>query len=513
VVRMDFENLEGIAVSNGILPRYGDVDAYQMSAGAFDEAVRQIISVGGVLPNLSNNNGIFWSVNDNFCVPDSEYNPTSNPDGKEKLAKLVQMCEALYDMATYFDIPLTSGKDSMKNDLKADGVKISVPPTILYSMAAKIQDVSKVVTSEFKAAGDLVYQLGETYSELGCSEFHRLFGATGNAIPQIRKDTAKQLYIKVMEANAQSWIVSNHDLSDGGLAVTLAECCFGGNLGADVTLDNLPKGLNNNDLLFSESHSRFVVSIRLEHKNAFEAHFGNRAFYLGKVTDNQQLSISVGGKNIVSLNNAQLQSAWDNGLGFLGVPAALFWKGGGRAIRSSRRAACLALRRPLLSLTHPPLNIFTQQTSLHYNQSGKYEDRWCHCKVNPNSKTPFLKDLDVIPLPVRHGEGRLIFANDDIRQQVQAQALNCLTYCTADGTPSSEYPINPNGAELNCAGLCDSTGQVFGLMPHPEAFLSLYNHPNWGNIKRHNADVPEEGLGLKIFKNIVEHVSSVTLHV
>lgn len=156
---------------------------------------------------------------------------------------------------------------------------------------------------------------------------------------------------------------------------------------------------------------------------------------------------------------------------------------------------------------------FTQQTSLHYNQSGKYEDRWCHCKVNPNSKTPFLKDLDVIPLPVRHGEGRLIFANDDIRQQVQAQALNCLTYCTADGTPSSEYPINPNGAELNCAGLCDSTGQVFGLMPHPEAFLSLYNHPNWGNIKRHNADVPEEGLGLKIFKNIVEHVSSVTLHV
>lgn len=316
VVRMDFENMEGIAVSNGILPRYGDVDAYQMSAGAFDEAVRQIISVGGVLPNLSNNNGIFWSVNDNFCVPDSEYNPTSNPDGKEKLAKLVQMCEALYDMATYFDIPLTSGKDSMKNDLKADRVKISVPPTILYSMAAKIQDVSKVVTSEFKAAGDLVYQLGETYSELGCSEFHRLFGAEGNAIPQVRKDTAKQLYIKVMEANAQSWIVSNHDLSDGGLAVTLAECCFGGNLGADITLDNLSKDLNNNDLLFSESHSRFVVSIRPEHKNAFEAHFGNRAFYLGKVTDNQQLNISVGDKNILSLSNAQLQSAWDNGLGF-----------------------------------------------------------------------------------------------------------------------------------------------------------------------------------------------------
>lgn len=152
---------------------------------------------------------------------------------------------------------------------------------------------------------------------------------------------------------------------------------------------------------------------------------------------------------------------------------------------------------------------FEQQTSLHYNQSGKYEDRWCYCKVNPASKTPFLKGLDLLPLPVRHGEGRLIFANDAVRNDVQAQALNCLTYCTADGTPTGEYPLNPNGAELNCAGLCDPTGQVFGLMPHPEAFLSLYNHPNWGTEKRQNPDLNEEGLGLRLFKNIVEHVASL----
>ncbi|HRX17397.1 MAG TPA: AIR synthase-related protein, partial [Spirochaetota bacterium] len=109
VVRTSFDSFEGVAVSNGIIPRYGDIDAYQMSAGSFDEAVRQIISAGGELPNLEKSNGIFWTVNDNFCVPDSLYDPVNNPDGKVKLAKLVQMCEALYDMSTFFDIPMTSG--------------------------------------------------------------------------------------------------------------------------------------------------------------------------------------------------------------------------------------------------------------------------------------------------------------------------------------------------------------------------------------------------------------------
>ena len=130
VMRFGFESYEGVAISNGILPRYGDINAYEMSAGAFDEAVRQIVSVGGRLPNTESGDGIFWSINDNFCVPDSFYDEVGNPDGKEKLAKLVQMCEALYDMATYFDIPLTSGKDSMKNDFKADGQKISIPAKV-----------------------------------------------------------------------------------------------------------------------------------------------------------------------------------------------------------------------------------------------------------------------------------------------------------------------------------------------------------------------------------------------
>lgn len=315
VMRFGFDSYEGVAISNGILPRYGDIDAYEMSAGAFDEAVRQIISVGGRLPNIESGDGIFWSVNDNFCVPDSVFDEVGNPDGKQKLAKLVQICDALFDIATFFDIPLTSGKDSMKNDFKADGQKISVPPTILYSMTAKIDDVRKTVTSEFKAVGDLIYQLGETYDELGASEFYALHGFLGANVPKVRMNEAKELYLKVMEANKLGLIESSHDLSDGGLAVSLAESAFGAMMGANISLDNLPADLSNEALLFAESHSRFVISIRPENKAAFEAVMGSRAFFLGKV-GGTQLIVSRKGQNLIQSKVDALQKAWSGGLSF-----------------------------------------------------------------------------------------------------------------------------------------------------------------------------------------------------
>ena len=313
VMRLGFDSYEGIAISNGILPRYGDLDAYQMSAGAFDEAVRQIISVGGRLPNLDDNTNLFWSVNDNFCVPDSVYDPVNNPDGKAKLAKLIQMCEALFDMATFFDIPLTSGKDSMKNDFKADGQKISVPPTILYSMTAKIADVRETITSDFKAAGDAMYQLGATYDELGGSEFYKLFGELGANVPLVRKEAAKALYVKVMAAHDERLIASSHDLSDGGLAVALAECAFGTGFGAEIDLAPF-QHLSAAAALFAESHSRFVVTVKPEHCARFEAMFGDMATRLGTVSDAPVLRIQQHGAPLIHADVDALLAAWNNGL-------------------------------------------------------------------------------------------------------------------------------------------------------------------------------------------------------
>jgi len=313
VMRLDFDSFEGIAISNGICPKFGDIDAYQMSAGAFDEAIRQIISIGGKLPDINDGTNRFWTLNDNFCVPDSVFDEVSNPDGKTKLAKLVQMNKALFDMSTFYNIPMTSGKDSMKNDFKAEDVKISVPPTILYSAVAKLDDVRNTITSNFKCSGDLIYQLGETYNELGASEFYKLFDELGSNVPKVRKESARSLYEKVMEANNLQLIGSSHDISDGGMIVALSECLLGTELGAEVDLAVF-EDLSLNAILFAESHSRFIVSVAPENRTEFERLFGISAKYLGKVTSNIQLKIKKGNENIISVATEKLRSSWNNGL-------------------------------------------------------------------------------------------------------------------------------------------------------------------------------------------------------
>ncbi|MBD3289376.1 phosphoribosylformylglycinamidine synthase subunit PurQ [candidate division KSB1 bacterium] len=146
----------------------------------------------------------------------------------------------------------------------------------------------------------------------------------------------------------------------------------------------------------------------------------------------------------------------------------------------------------------------SQQVTLTYNDSGKFEDRWITCKVNPESRTPFLQGIDLIPLPVRHGEGKLLIKDEKVQDDIRSNALNCMSYCDPDGNVTSEYPLNPNGSELNCAALTDKSGHVFGLMPHPEAFTSIYNHPNWGHLREHASN--DDGDGLKIFRNIVRAI-------
>jgi phosphoribosylformylglycinamidine synthase subunit PurQ / glutaminase len=147
-----------------------------------------------------------------------------------------------------------------------------------------------------------------------------------------------------------------------------------------------------------------------------------------------------------------------------------------------------------------------QEVSLARNDSGRFEDRWVRCKVTGAARSPFLAGLDSIELPVRHGEGKLVIGHAGLRDEILRQGLNCLTYCDEDGQPTSEYPANPNGSELACAGLTDTTGQILGIMPHPEAYLALYNHPDWPARRRDGPGLGDEGAGLAIFRNIVARV-------
>lgn len=149
----------------------------------------------------------------------------------------------------------------------------------------------------------------------------------------------------------------------------------------------------------------------------------------------------------------------------------------------------------------PALNRYgVQEATLTFNDSGRFEDRWVYLKPNENSKCVFTRDVESLYLPVRHGEGKFVPSDENILKQLEENGQIVLKYVDECGREAG-YPWNPNGSVKNIAGICDPTGRVFGLMPHPEAFLFKFNHPRWTR-----EELPEEGQGLKIFKNAVEYV-------
>ncbi len=149
---------------------------------------------------------------------------------------------------------------------------------------------------------------------------------------------------------------------------------------------------------------------------------------------------------------------------------------------------------------------FEPETALVANNSNKYEDRWVYCKINPDTKTPFLKNIDLLPVPVRHGEGKLIIKDEKTRNKILENNLIALQYADKNGNITDEYPANPNGSELAIAGLTDTTGQIFGLMPHPEAYLSFYNNPQWAKMKREGNKPERQFTGQAVFDNIVNEL-------
>ncbi len=141
--------------------------------------------------------------------------------------------------------------------------------------------------------------------------------------------------------------------------------------------------------------------------------------------------------------------------------------------------------------------LYVQEATLTNNNSGKFEDRWIHMKAENDSI--FTKGIKRIYLPVNHGEGKFL-ANDEVLKQLQQNKLIKLKYADESGSDAKHYPHNPNGSLLNIAAVSNKEGNVFGIMPHPEKFVTKYTHPRWTREK-----LPEEGDGLKIFRNMVEY--------
>ncbi len=149
-------------------------------------------------------------------------------------------------------------------------------------------------------------------------------------------------------------------------------------------------------------------------------------------------------------------------------------------------------------------NYTEQRVTLTFNSSGRFEDRWVTLRANKKSDCVFTRGIDTIYLPVRHGEGRFLTDNDDTLKRLEKDNQIVLQYVRQKGEEfTAEYPYNPNGSVLGIAGICSKDGRIFGLMPHPEAFLHRTNHPRW-----FREELPEEGDGLRLFVNAVTYLKN-----
>jgi len=142
-----------------------------------------------------------------------------------------------------------------------------------------------------------------------------------------------------------------------------------------------------------------------------------------------------------------------------------------------------------------------QETTLTFNDSGRFEDRWVNLRVNEDSPCVFTRGIEKLYLPVRHGEGKFVVRDQGVLARLQEQQLVAVRYADIDARPTMRYPANPNGSIDAVAGICDASGRVFGMMPHAEAFLHRTNHPRWTAEQ-----LPEEGQGVALFRNAVEYL-------
>ena len=303
IIRPVLDSDMGVVISNGINPKYGDIDPYWMAASAIDEALRQVIAVGGSLGKVA--------LLDNFCW--------GNPDKPDRLGGLVRAAQACYDMAIAYETPFISGKDSLYNEYETENSSICIPPTLLISAMSVLSNVNRAISMDCKQKDDLIYIVGITWNELGGSHYYSIHGYIGNNVPKVDPGKGKQLMNALSTAIEEGLVMACHDCSEGGIAVAAAEMAFAGGLGMKILLKQVPLGepINRDDIvLFSESNTRFLVEVSPKHKTRFEKMMTGVDFAaIGRIVDEQSLEVyGISGKKVLSASLAELKEAWQKPL-------------------------------------------------------------------------------------------------------------------------------------------------------------------------------------------------------
>ncbi len=311
VIRPVLSSRRGLVIACGMNPRFGDLDPYHAATSAIDEAVRNCVAVGADPRRIA--------ILDNFC-----WGYTDRP---ETLGSLVRAALGCHDAAIALQTPFISGKDSLNNEFSyftSDNEKrtISIPSTLLISALGQVADVAKCVTMDLKAPGNKLYIVGLTKNELGGSHLAMVQGLRGGRVPQVDLEMANEIFDGVHGAIHGGSVRACHDLSEGGLAVAVAEMAFAGGYGAKIDIARLPNDLDElaphekiAALLFAESNSRFLCEVSEDEAAAFEERLSEVPFAaIGEVTKSVRVEIAFDGQPVLSEDIVALKQAWQEPL-------------------------------------------------------------------------------------------------------------------------------------------------------------------------------------------------------
>jgi phosphoribosylformylglycinamidine synthase len=299
VFRPRLDKKKGIVVSCGINPNFGRVDAYKMALSVVDEALRNLVATGGSIRQTA--------MLDNFCL--------SSPEREEVLGDLVLSARGCYDAAKCFGVPFISGKDSLYNEwMDEKGTVFMIPPTLLISAIGVVDDVDTCITMDFKETGTEILLIGDTKDELGGSEYYRLMGVSGGMVPGLDFDKAPRVMNQLHAAIGKDLVLACHDLSEGGLALSLAEMSLSGNIGVEVDIEKIPflgKRKRYDVMLFSESNTRFLVEVREENVADLIRLFDDLPIVrIGSTVSGDCVRIRAGDRKIVDLPISLLRKKW-----------------------------------------------------------------------------------------------------------------------------------------------------------------------------------------------------------
>ena len=266
VVIADPAETHGLAVGIGVNPWYGELDPERMAHAVVDEAIRNVVAVGADPDKVA--------LLDNFSWGD--------PRRPSTLGELVAAVRGCCDASVAHGAPFVSGKDSLNNEyLGSDGARHSVPPTLVITAIAHVPDANAVVTPDLKRAGNVVVQVGSTACEFGGSHFAKVHDVAEGATVPCPDPAAPTRYRRLHAALRSGRVSACHDISEGGLAVALAEMAIAGRLG--LAIDTLP-GPDPMSALFSESSSRFVCEVASSDVSWLSEQLGEPVTVLGTVT-------------------------------------------------------------------------------------------------------------------------------------------------------------------------------------------------------------------------------------